>query len=88
METDILASDKDLLEMSVLPAADSVDHNTLNIDGKCTFHGLGVNTYINPALRTNFLIPQKQATELNTRTKTKFLYWSNGWHTYTEVSIR
>ncbi|KAH3788297.1 hypothetical protein DPMN_166433 [Dreissena polymorpha] len=51
-----MASDVDLCEMSILPAADSVDHNTINIDDKCTFHEMGVRP--------------KQATELKSRNKT------------------
>ncbi|KAH3773965.1 hypothetical protein DPMN_175336 [Dreissena polymorpha] len=65
--------------MSFLFAADIVDHNIIFIDGKCTFHGMDVDASVTSASRTNFLNPLKQATELNTRNKTKFLSWSTVW---------
>ena len=68
-----MGSDLDLLEMSVLPGADSVDHNTITIDGKCSFHGMGVKTSITHRITDEFSDSAKQATELNTRNKTKFV---------------
>ncbi|KAH3795305.1 hypothetical protein DPMN_148855 [Dreissena polymorpha] len=45
-----------------------------------------VNTSSTPASRTHFLIPQKQATELNTRNKTSIpiLDYRCARHNYTE----
>ncbi|KAH3829181.1 hypothetical protein DPMN_131173 [Dreissena polymorpha] len=50
----ILGSDIDLLEMSVLFAADNVDQDSITIDGNGTFHGMGVITSITPGTRTLF----------------------------------
>ncbi|KAH3722411.1 hypothetical protein DPMN_065370 [Dreissena polymorpha] len=71
MEPYVLGSDIDSLEMSVLFAADNVDPNFVILDGKGTFHGMGIIASITPGTRTNFLIPQKQTSVLNTRNKTK-----------------
>ena len=71
VEPDVLGGDVDLLEMSVLFAADNVDHNVITIDGKGTFHGMGVIASVTPGKRTNRLIPRRQISELKTENKTK-----------------
>ena len=40
VEPDVLGGDVDFLEMSVLFAADNVDHNIITLAGKGTFHGM------------------------------------------------
>jgi len=48
VEPDVLGHNVDLLEMSVLFAADNVDHNIITIDGKGTFRGMGVIASVTP----------------------------------------
>ena len=64
VEPDVLGGDVDLLDMSVLFAADNVDHNIITIDGKGTFHA------VTPGKQTNHLIPRRQISELETENKT------------------
>lgn len=44
----LLGKDIDVLNSALLFAADSVDHNILNTDGKGTFHGMGMIAAITP----------------------------------------
>ncbi len=39
---DMLGEDIDMKDATLLFAADNVDHNVLTIDGKGTFHGMGM----------------------------------------------
>ena len=48
VEPDVLGGNVDLLGMSVL-FADNVDHNIITIDGKGTFHGMGIIAALTPA---------------------------------------
>ena len=64
MEPDVLGGDVDLLDMSVLFVADNVDHNIITIDGKGTFHGMGVIASGTPGKHTNHLIPRRPISEL------------------------
>ena len=64
MEPDVLGDDVDLLEMSVLFAANNVDHNIITIDDKGTFHGMGVIASVTPGKQTNHLIPRRPISEL------------------------
>ena len=64
VEPDVLGGDVDLLDMSVLFAADSVDHNIITIDGSGTFHGMGGIASVTPGKQTNHLIPQGPISEL------------------------
>ena len=70
VEPDVLGGDVDLLDMYVLFAADNVDHNIITIDGKGTFHGMGVIAAVTPGKQTNHLIPRRQISELKTENKT------------------
>ena len=45
---DMLGGDIDILEMALLFAADNVDHNIVTLDGKRTFHGMGMIAAITP----------------------------------------
>ena len=64
VEPDVLGGYVDLLDMSVLFAADNVDHNIITIDGKGTFHGMGVVASVTPGKQTNHLIPRRPISEL------------------------
>ena len=57
MEPDVLGGGVDLLEMSVLFAADNVAHNLITLDGKGTFPGTGVIASVTPGKQTNHIIP-------------------------------
>ena len=79
VEPGVLGSDVDFLDMSVLFAADNVDHNIITIDGKGAFHGMSDITAVTPGKQTHRLIPRRQISELKTKNKTKkFLFWSTG----------
>ena len=71
VEPDVLGGDVDLLDMSVLFAADNMDHNIITVDGKGTFHGMGVIAAVTPGKQTSHLIPRRQISELKTENKTK-----------------
>ena len=71
VEPDVLGGDVDFSEMSVLFAADNVDHNIITIDGKGTFHGMGVIAAVTPGKQMNRLIPRRHISELNSENKTK-----------------
>ena len=64
VDPDVLGGDIDLLDPSVLFAADNVDHNIITIDGKGTFHGMGIVAAVTPGQRTNRLIPRRNISEL------------------------
>ena len=51
VEPDVLGGNVDLIGMSVLFAADNIDHNIITIDGKGTFHGMGIISALTPARR-------------------------------------
>ena len=62
---DLLVKDSDLLDLSLLFAADNVDHNILTIDGKGTFHGMGIIAAITPGRKTNEVVKRQKLSELN-----------------------
>ena len=72
--------------MSVLFAADNVDHNIITIDGKGTSHGMGVIAAVTPGKQTNHLILRSQISELKlTENKTKisildYRFAKHAWH--------
>ena len=67
----MLGQDIDALNMALLFAADNVDHNILTIDGKGTFHGMGMIATLTPGQRTDLCIPRHRTTELNIVEKSK-----------------
>ncbi|KAH3882219.1 hypothetical protein DPMN_006152 [Dreissena polymorpha] len=71
VEPNVIGSDIDLLEMHVIPAANRVDHNTIAIDGKCTFRGMDVKKSFTPASRMIFLIPQNRLKSLTLEIRQK-----------------
>ena len=44
----------------VLFAADNVDHNILTLDGKDTFHGMGMIAAVTPGRHTSHVVPRKR----------------------------
>ena len=63
VEPDVLGGNVNLLAMSVL-FADNVDHNIITIDGKGTFHGMGITATLTPARRMTQTIQRKQVSDL------------------------
>lgn len=55
---DVLGSDMDILGQTLLFAGDNVDHNIITLDGKSTFHGMGMIAAIIPAKQGSHVIPQ------------------------------
>ncbi len=88
VDPDVLGGDIDLLDLSVLFAADNVDHNIITIDGKGTFHGMGIVAAVTPGQRTNRLIPRRNISELKTaenKTKIPILEYRFAKHACREV---
>ncbi len=52
-------------------AADNVDHNVLTIDGKGTFHGMGMIAAMTPGQSTKRIVPRRNISEVNIVDKTK-----------------
>ena len=61
----ILGEDADVSNKTLLFAADNVDHNILTIDGKGTFHGMGMIAALTPRQETLHKIPRHKTAELN-----------------------
>lgn len=68
---DVLGEDVDILEMSLLFAADNVDHDTITLDGKGTFHGMGIVAATTPKQQLRRTIPRKPVSSLNTTEETR-----------------
>ena len=56
---------------TILFAADNVDHNILTIDGKGTFHGMGMIAALTPRHNTSRIITRQNISELNISEDTK-----------------
>ncbi len=69
---DMLVEDMDLLDIGLLFAGDNVDHNILTLDGKGTFHGMGIIAALTPGRKKDRLIPRKNIANLDFATKCKF----------------
>ena len=79
VEPDVLGGDVDLLDMSVLFAADNVDHNIITIDGKGTFHGICVSLPLSPLEnRQTILFREDRSQSWKLKTRRQFLSWSTG----------
>ncbi len=61
----MLADDTDVLDIALLFAGDNVDHNILTIDGKGTFHGMGIIAAITPGRKKDCIIPRRHITNLD-----------------------
>ena len=57
---DVLGSDMDILGQSLLFAGDNMDHNIITLDGKGTFHGMGMIAAITPGKQVSQGIPQQK----------------------------
>ena len=89
VELDVLGGNVDLLGMSVLFAADNVDHNIITIDGKGTFHGMGIIAALTPAQRMTRTIQRKQVSDLKTGdTKIPVLEYRFARHACREVVFK
>ena len=63
--------DIDLLDTSLLSAGDNVDHNILTIDGKGTFHGMGIIAALTPGQKKDHVIPRRNVANLDFSVKSK-----------------
>ena len=61
---DILGKNVDLQDTTVLFAADNVDHNIITIDGKGTFHGMGMVAALTPAKKMSRIITRRNTSDL------------------------
>ena len=61
----MLGNDIDVSNMAVLFATDNVDHIILTIDGKGTFHGMGMIAALTPGQKTDQRIPRLKIKEMN-----------------------
>ena len=58
---DLLVEDVDLLNL--LFAGDNVDHNIITINGKITFHRIGMIVVLTPGRKTSHLVSQQNISE-------------------------
>jgi len=68
---DILGENVDSDDTAILFAGDNVDHNIVTIDGKGTFHGMGMIAALTPGRKTKRIIPRRNVSELKYVEKTK-----------------
>lgn len=68
---DMLVEDIDLLDMGLLFAGDNVDHNILTIDGKGTFHGMGIVAAITPGRKKDRAVPRRNISNLEFAVQSK-----------------
>ena len=61
---DVLGSDMDVLDHCLLFAGDNVDHNIITLDGKGTFHGMGMIAAITPGKQATHGIPRQKMADL------------------------
>ena len=55
------------IDVSVLFTGDNVDHNIVTIDGKGTFHGMGIIAALAPRKQLGIVVPRKQVAELHVK---------------------
>ena len=60
-----------LSETMLLFAADNVDHNIVTIDGKGTFHGMGMIAAVTPGRQVNYSVLREKICKLNITSETK-----------------
>ena len=61
-----LVGDIDILGQSLLFSGDNVDHNVITLDGKGTFHGMGMIAAITPEKQVSHGIPRQKNGRLET----------------------
>ena len=54
-----------IIDVSVLFTGDNLDHNILTIDGKGTFHEMGIIAALTPRKQLGIIVPRKQVAELH-----------------------
>ena len=57
---DVLGNDMDILGLSLLFAGDKVDHKIITLDGKGTFHGMGMIAVNTPGKQVSHGIPRQK----------------------------
>ena len=62
--TDVLGGDIDIPDTALLFAADNVDHNIITLDGKGTFHGMGMIAAITPGRPTSHTVFRRKVKQL------------------------
>lgn len=68
---DMLVDNIEMVDRALLFAGDNVDHNILTIDGKGTFHGMGVIAAITPGKKRECIIPRKHIGTLDFAVQSK-----------------
>ena len=71
LAADVLGSDVEILDQSLLFAGDNVDHNIITLDGKGTFHGMGMIAAITPGKQVSHGIPRQKTADLKVVEMTK-----------------
>ena len=61
---DIFGTDINSQDSMLLFAADNVDHNLITIDGKGTFHGMGMVATMTPGTFISRIVPRNKTTDL------------------------
>ena len=56
-----------IIDVSVLFTCDTVYHNILTIDGKGTFHGMGIIAALTPRKQLDIVVPRTQIAELHVK---------------------
>ncbi|KAJ8027175.1 hypothetical protein HOLleu_32241 [Holothuria leucospilota] len=85
---EMLGEETDASKTIVLFAGDNVDHNILTIDGKGTFHGMGMIAAISPRRRTNWTIPRQNISDLNIVKRTKIEIKEHQFASYVHRNIQ
>ena len=67
----VISETTDLLGMMLQFAADNVDHNLLTLDGKGTFHGMGIIAAMTPGQKVTRTIPREVISRIHLTEKTK-----------------
>ena len=67
---DVLCGDMDILGQSLLFAGDNVHHN-ITLDGKGTFHGMGMIAAITPGKQVSHGLPRQKTADLKLVEMTK-----------------
>ena len=60
----VLGSDINILDTSLLFAGDNVDHNIITLDGKGTFHWMGMIAAITPGKQASQIISRQKIADL------------------------
>ena len=68
---DIFGTSNASSDVAMLFAGDNVDHNIISLDGKGTFHGMGMIAAVTPKQNTMRIIPRRSILELNHVEKSK-----------------